>query len=95
MRARIEEHGTTTLVDYELLEVLLYAVIPRRYTKPTAKALLHRFKTFRQILTADLTKLTEIEGIGRDTAIFIKTLAEVYIRISKEEVFDDSPVLRS
>ena len=95
MRARIEEHGTATLVDYELLEVLLYAVIPRRDTKPIAKALLQRFKSFRQILIADITKLTEIDGIGRDSAIFIKTLAEVYTRISKEEVFDDSPVLRS
>ena len=95
MRARIANHGPQTLADYELIEVLLYTAIPRRDTKPAAKALLARFKTFRQLLSAELDQLTEVEGIGEDTAIFIKTMAHLFIRTTKEEAFDDAPILRS
>ena len=95
MRDRIADHGAQTLADYELLEVILFAVIPRRDTKPTAKALLDKFKSFRKIMAADIDELVEINGIGRDTAIFLKTLAEINTRISKENAFDDAPILRS
>ena len=95
MRDRIAEHGPKSLADYELLEVLLYAVIPRRDTKPVAKALLARFKSFRHIMTAHLDELTEVDGIGRDTAIFILTMADVYLRITKEQAFNSSPILKS
>ena len=95
MRDRIIEHGPQTLADYELLEVILFAVIPRRDTKPMAKALLDTFKSFRHIMAADIDEITEVAGIGRDTAIFLKTLSEINSRISKEDAFDDAPILRS
>jgi DNA repair protein RadC len=37
------EHGDTALADYEILELLLFRLIPRHDTKPIAKALLDRF----------------------------------------------------
>lgn len=43
MRARVLGHGASTLADYELLEMLLFLGIPRRDTKPLAKALLQQF----------------------------------------------------
>ncbi len=95
MRDRIFMHGPDTLVDYELLEVLLFAVLPRRDTKPIAKALLARFKTLRQLLAADIDELTEIDGIGRDAAIFINAMSALFMRTTKEEAFDDAPILRS
>ena len=39
------------LADYELLELLLGQVLPRRDTKPLAKALMARFSTLRAVLT--------------------------------------------
>lgn len=95
MRDRIAVHGTENLADYELLEVLLFAVIPRRDTKPVAKDLLKKFKSFRHIMAADIDELCEANGIGRDTALFIKTMAAVNARIAKEDAFDDAPILRS
>ena len=44
MKTRILSFGTNTLPDYELLESLLFYSIPRRDTKPIAKALLAKFK---------------------------------------------------
>ena len=95
MRNRITTHGAQTLADYELLEVLLFAFIPRRDTKDTAKNLLSRFQSFRKILAADIDALCDVPGIGRDTAIYFNTLAEMYSSIAKEEAFDDGPILKS
>ena len=44
---RFREAGGEALPDYELLELILFQVIPRRDTKPIAKALL---AAFRQLL---------------------------------------------
>lgn len=42
LRERFYSAGPDALSDYELLEMALFAAIPRRDTKPLAKALLKR-----------------------------------------------------
>ena len=44
LRARFLKGGADALPDYELLELTLFAAIPRRDTKPLAKALLNAFR---------------------------------------------------
>ena len=44
--------GPDALPDYELLELLLFRLIPRADTKPVAKALLARFGTLAEVLGA-------------------------------------------
>ena len=43
LRARFIEGGPDALPDYELLEMVLFRAIPRRDTKPLAKALIAHF----------------------------------------------------
>lgn len=50
-------NGADTLADYELLEMLLFYSIPRRDTKPLAKALLHRFGSLIGVLRASAPEL--------------------------------------
>lgn len=57
LRERLLESGAETLPDYELLEFLLFAGIPRRDTKPLAKALIARFGGFAGVLAADRAAL--------------------------------------
>ena len=38
--------------DYELLELTLFAALPRRDIKPLAKALLARFGSFAEVIAA-------------------------------------------
>ncbi|TPW07393.1 MAG: DNA repair protein RadC [Alphaproteobacteria bacterium] len=47
LRKRFEDTGADALADYELLELLLFRIIPRRDTKPLAKALIARFGEVR------------------------------------------------
>lgn len=59
MRQRVLEHGTGSLADYELVEMLLFCVIPRRDTKPLAKALLQKFGSLVGLFQASREALRE------------------------------------
>jgi DNA repair protein RadC len=53
MRGRLLEKGAAALADYEILEMLLFLGIPRRDTKPLAKAMINRFGSLAAVLAAD------------------------------------------
>jgi DNA repair protein RadC len=42
LRRRFRDAGADALPDYELLELILFRAVPRRDTKPLAKAILER-----------------------------------------------------
>ncbi|MCG5476795.1 MAG: hypothetical protein KK476_18115, partial [Sinorhizobium fredii] len=52
LRARYREQGDAALADYEILELILFRLIPRRDTKPIAKELLARFGTLAGVFGA-------------------------------------------
>ncbi len=65
LRARYREQGDQALADYEILELILFRLIPRRDTKPIAKALLSRFGTLAGVFGAPLNLLQEVKGVGK------------------------------
>lgn len=69
---RYKKGELNALQDYEVLELLLMMIIPRRDTKPMAKQLLARFKTISATLAADSRELQEIDGIGERAATLLK-----------------------
>ena len=71
MRERYLRDGAETLATHELLEILLYHVIPQRDTNPTAHALLARFGSVEGLLDATKEELVEVEGIGERVAEFL------------------------
>ncbi len=86
LRARYRDHGDTSLADYEILELLLFRLIPRRDTKPTAKALLDRFGTLAGVFGAPAGLLQEVKGVGEAVALDLKLVATVGQRILKSEL---------
>lgn len=86
LRNRYRESGDTALADYEILELLLFRLIPRRDTKPIAKALLARFGTLSGVLGAPLPLLEEIKGVGEAVALDIKLISTVAHRMLKSEL---------
>jgi DNA repair protein RadC len=50
LRARFLKGGAAAMPDYELLELTLFAALPRKDTKPLAKALLTRFGSFAEVI---------------------------------------------
>lgn len=66
VRARFDRGEA--IADYELLELLLFRSVPRRDTKPIARALIGRFGSFANALAAPQHTLMEVDGIGEKVA---------------------------
>jgi DNA repair protein RadC len=86
LRTRYRDGGDAALADYELLELLLFRLIPRRDTKPIAKALIARFGTLGGVLGAPLPLLQEVKGVGEAVAFDLKLVASVSQRMLKSEI---------
>ena len=69
-----------TLSDHEILEVLLYHVIPRKNTNPIAHRLLRRFGSLRGVLEAEISELMQVNDVGESTAFFIKQILYLWKR---------------
>jgi len=80
------------LPDYEVLELLLASVIPRKDTKPLAKALIAEFKTFADVLAAPVQALESFAGVSAATAAYLKVVEHAATRMARLQVID-RPVL--
>ena len=88
LRARFIEGGPDALPDYELLEMVLFRAIPRRDTKPLAKALIARFGSFNEVITAPVDRLTEVTGVSEGVATELKLIQAAALRLAKSAVMD-------
>jgi DNA repair protein RadC len=94
LRARFEQAGAEALPDYELLELLLFRTIPRRDTKPLAKAILAKFGSFAAAIHADRHRLAEIPGVGEAVVNDFKVVRAVALRMIRSEL-ERRPLLDS
>jgi hypothetical protein len=77
MRERLLKAGPDALLDHEMLEMVLFLALPRRDTKPIAKALLARFGTLmhRAALAA-----FDVEGLHANDIAALLDSAGICIR---------------
>jgi DNA repair protein RadC len=94
LRHRFLDAGPAALADYEMLELLLFQAIPRRDTKPVARALIDRFGSYAVLLRADVAALPEIKWIGVSGAVMLRAVADAAERLARQGVIDQ-PVLSS
>lgn len=94
LRARLLTSGGDALQDYELVEYLLALAVPRRDTKPLAKALLREFGSIGALFSADAEALLRIDGVGETAAAAIKIAQASALRLLQSRVLD-RPVLSS
>lgn len=94
LRDRFLTSGADSLQDYELLELLLFAAIPRRDTKPIAKALLKKFGSFGEVISADPRDLADVKGIGENAIAILKTVQAAAQLLLRAQV-KNMPVISS
>ncbi len=94
LRDRFNEGGASALPDYELLEMVLFRAIKRGDTKPVAKALMARFGTFAEVISAEPERLMEVKGVGPAVATELKLIQAAALRLTRGAVFQ-RPVLTS
>jgi len=92
LRQRVLEGDGSHLKDYELLELLLCAFIPRVDVKPIAKELLAEFGTVSGVLAAPPERLTKIKGVGETAAAYIRTSGLLLKRAAGDQI-RDRPVI--
>lgn len=71
--------------DHKILEMLLFYSIPRKNTNVIAHDLLDRFGSLSAVFEADITELKKIDGVGENTAIFLKLMVHVTKRYLTEK----------
>jgi DNA repair protein RadC len=86
LRARFLKGGADAMPDYELLELTLFAALPRRDTKPLAKALLARFGSFAEVIAAPRARLMEVKGVGESVVHHLKIVEAAAQRLAKTRV---------
>jgi DNA repair protein RadC len=92
LRRRLFEGGPDALLDHELIEYLLALAIPRRDTKPLAKALLTEFGGIAGLLTADAEALARVPGISETSIAALKVAHASELRLLRDRVAE-RPVL--
>lgn len=87
-------YGADSIQDHNLLEMILFYAIPRRDVKPIAYNLINRFGSIENVFSADISELTEVNGVGESTAILLNLIYETNKRCNfnknKEKLFVSS-----
>lgn len=73
------------LQDHELLEILLFNAIPRKNTNPLAHELLAEFVSLDGLMRASYEELLNVQGIGKETAAYLRCIAILCERLKKRE----------
>lgn len=90
MRKRIEQYGIDSLQDHEVLEFLLYAVVPRKDTNELAHRILEEFGSLGKVFDQPIERLQKVKGVSYNMAIFLHSLSDVsrrYYRKGFDEVY--------
>ncbi|HEY0106334.1 MAG TPA: DNA repair protein RadC [Rhizomicrobium sp.] len=94
LRERFLEGGAGAMPDYELMELVLFAAIPRRDVKPLAKALIAHFGSFAEAIAAPRARLLEVDGIGEAVVAQLKIVEAAALRLSRTAMLN-KPALSS
>lgn len=86
LRQRLVSHGGDGLQDYELIEYLLALAIPRRDTKPLAKALLAEFGGIGGLMTASPDDLLRVKGMGETSVAALKIVQATTLRMLRSDI---------
>lgn len=90
LRARLLDSGGEALADYELVEYLLALAIPRRDTKPLAKALLKEFGSLAKLIAAEPEALRRVDGLGDGAIAALKIVQAANLRMLRGEIAGQS-----
>lgn len=86
LRERFAAGGHDPMPDYELLELLLFRIVPRRDVKPLARALLDRFGDLGAVLAAAPRELAAEAGVGPAVALELKVTEAVAQRALRSKL---------
>jgi DNA repair protein RadC len=94
LRQRFLAGGPSAMPDYELLELILFAAVPRQDVKPLARSLIDLFGDLGGVVSAPEARLAEVKGVGPAVILAIKLHEAVAHRVARARVMN-RPALSS
>jgi len=82
----VEKNATSSLQDYEILELVLFMAVSRGDVKPLAKNLLKAFGSFPAVISASPAELKAIKGVGDTAVSALKIVKESSLRLMSSEL---------
>ena len=90
LKERFLREGLDNFEQHNILELLLFYVIPRKDTNEIAHRLIEKFGSISRVVEASTEELTEINGIGENAAIFLKLIPEFARRYVEDKASFDN-----
>jgi DNA repair protein RadC len=88
LRERLLKSGAGALPDYKLLELVLFAALPRQNIKPLTKELIEHFGSFAEVIAAEPSTLKIVTGVGDAVLGTLKTVEAASLRLAQQNVLD-------
>ncbi len=88
LRDRFLAGGLAGFHDYEIVELLLTLNTPRKDCKPSAKALMRRFKSLPGVFEATREELQKVKGVGPANSLGLKLIKAVADRYLEYRMLD-------
>ena len=88
LRERFQKDGLDNFDEINVLELLLFYIIPRQDTNEVAHRLLDRFGSLENVLDAKLEDLVTVKGISDNAATYLTLIREVsrYYQVRKADL---------
>lgn len=97
MKKAFLSRGANNFSETDILEMLLYYILPRMDTRPKAMELLEKFGSIQEILSANPKEIYKISGLKESAEVFFALLRQVVYRCDNgdcAEAIKDSKWLR-
>lgn len=94
LRERFMQGGAASMPDYELLELILFRAVPRQDMKPLARRLIDHFGDFNRVISAEPSRLSQVDGVGPAIIVELKLVEASAQRLARSKVIN-RPVLTS
>ncbi len=92
MDRKSEVTGLHNMPEHEVLEKILFAVIPRGNTNEIAGELCRRFGGIGGVFAAEIDELMEVKGVGRRVAYFLYELPDILGIVERSLRFSDKTI---
>lgn len=90
VKQRYLDVGIEGFQDHEILEMILFWIIPRGDTNEIAHNLLRKFGSMNNVFRASKESLMRVKGVKEQTALYLKFWYDVFCRYEKAAITSDA-----
>ncbi len=85
-------NSSCSFSDYELIELMLFQLIPRKDVKPLAKELLNKCGNLNNLINSNQENLAEVKGFTQSVFMNLKIIKEIINRVLAHQVLNQNVI---